>query len=320
MEKAVSKRRDGADRGPDPADAKAAGTRGRAKAGPDFVTVAATIGVVTAGVALLEVALVPGLLIGGAAVLSPRYLPKYLPRCASGCGRYSKSAAARPDAAPPGQPGVKTSLAAAPARLGNQAGRGQDHHLSDHRHGPRLYLQLRGHRRGDDGGRPLDLRVFRWANLQLRPRNRLKLFFPSEAIEDGSCSGSVRTQKGWTISRALAKPITFRTIATVIDFTTLWVTWWATLPRRRSVGLRFRRRGRLCISVTEGLGIFQFVQKIEFTRSRLPRRRTCCPRRPDAAPRLNATFIDLLIAPINSRFARPAMICERLQEVYATNQ
>lgn len=52
----------------------------------DFVTMAATIGVIAAGGALFEVALIPGMLIGGAAVLAPKYLapkylaPKYLPK------------------------------------------------------------------------------------------------------------------------------------------------------------------------------------------------------------------------------------------------
>jgi uncharacterized membrane protein len=43
---------------------------------PDFLTAAATVGVIVAGVALLEAALVPGVVIGGAAMLAPRYLPR----------------------------------------------------------------------------------------------------------------------------------------------------------------------------------------------------------------------------------------------------
>jgi uncharacterized membrane protein len=42
---------------------------------PDIVTAAATFGAIAVGVALFEAALVPGLLIGGAAVLAPRCLP-----------------------------------------------------------------------------------------------------------------------------------------------------------------------------------------------------------------------------------------------------
>ena len=49
---------------------------GQAKPTGDFVTVAATIGVIAAGVALFEVALIPGMAIGAAAVLAPKYVPK----------------------------------------------------------------------------------------------------------------------------------------------------------------------------------------------------------------------------------------------------
>jgi uncharacterized membrane protein len=66
---------------------------GRAPAGPtqDFVATAATFGVIAAGVALFEVALIPGLVIGGAAVLAPRYLPRLGKRL-----RPSPNAVARP--------------------------------------------------------------------------------------------------------------------------------------------------------------------------------------------------------------------------------
>ncbi len=47
-----------------------------AKLTPDFVAVTATIGVIGAGVALFEAALISGIVIGGAAVLAPKYLPK----------------------------------------------------------------------------------------------------------------------------------------------------------------------------------------------------------------------------------------------------
>ena len=117
----MSKRKAGVDHGSDPADPKAAGTDDRARSTPDFVTVAATIGVITAGVALLEVALVPGLVIGGAAVLAPRYLPKHLPKYLPRLRRRLRpifdAAVGRPSEPAPGQPGVR-KLLAAPARLG----------------------------------------------------------------------------------------------------------------------------------------------------------------------------------------------------------
>jgi uncharacterized membrane protein len=53
-------------------------TGNRSNLTQDVVTTVATVGVIAAGVALLEVALIPGIVIGGAAVLAPRILPKSL--------------------------------------------------------------------------------------------------------------------------------------------------------------------------------------------------------------------------------------------------
>jgi uncharacterized membrane protein len=50
----------------------------RATPGSDIVTTVATVGVIAAGVALIEAALVPGILIGGAIVLAPRLVPRKL--------------------------------------------------------------------------------------------------------------------------------------------------------------------------------------------------------------------------------------------------
>ena len=44
---------------------------------PSILTAAATVGAIAVGVALIETALIPGLVIGGAAVLVPRYLPSF---------------------------------------------------------------------------------------------------------------------------------------------------------------------------------------------------------------------------------------------------
>ena len=58
-----------------PANSQARRNDERRGEAPDFVTAAATVGAIAVGVALFEAALVPGLLIGGAAVLAPRCLP-----------------------------------------------------------------------------------------------------------------------------------------------------------------------------------------------------------------------------------------------------
>jgi uncharacterized membrane protein len=60
---------------PAPARPASAAARNDASLTQDMVTTVATVGVIAAGVALLEVALIPGLLIGGVAVLAPNYLP-----------------------------------------------------------------------------------------------------------------------------------------------------------------------------------------------------------------------------------------------------
>jgi uncharacterized membrane protein len=224
----VSKRKAGVDRGSDPADPKAADARDRARSTPDFLTVAATIGVVTAGVALLEVALVPGLVIGGAAVLAPRYLPKYLPKLRKRLRPMFDSAVGRPGEPAPGQPGVQKSPAA-PVRLGikqavaktitfriivtaldftsnyvvigeatTAAGLSSFAFVV----GPIFYLVHETGWNYFSSSETVDLRA-----LRRRPDAKAPL----------------AAGKGLTISRALAKTITFRTIATVIDFTTIYV-------------------------------------------------------------------------------------------------
>jgi uncharacterized membrane protein len=219
----VSKRKPGVDRGPDPATASA-----KARSTPDFVTVAATIGVVTAGVALLEVALIPGLVIGGAAMLAPRYLPKYLPGLRRRLRPLFDSAAGRPGE-PARQPGIKTLLAA-PARLGikqavaktitfriivtaldftsnyiviGEAATAAGLSSFAFVVGPIFYLVHETGWNYFSASESVNLRVLR------RPRLNAK--------------APLAGGKGLTISRALAKTITFRTIATVMDFTTIYV-------------------------------------------------------------------------------------------------
>jgi hypothetical protein len=83
----------------------------------DFVSTAATIGVIAAGVALFEVALIPGMVIGGAAVLAPNLAPRRLPKLRrrlqplfnSTVRRRIMSAVPLPD-----RPDVKAPLAARP--------------------------------------------------------------------------------------------------------------------------------------------------------------------------------------------------------------
>jgi uncharacterized membrane protein len=197
------------------------------------VTTVATVGVIAAGVALLEIALLPGVVIGGAAFLVPKYLlaPKYLPgmrRRLEPLLDFSPPIASK--ASPPGLPVVKAPLAF-PVRftmrqaiaktityrilvttldftvnyvvigeLATAAGLSAFALVV----GPLFYLahDALWNRFGDS-----DKRVDFTALLPLR-----------RAAETPSAE-----PRGFTISRALAKTITFRTIATTMDFTTNFV-------------------------------------------------------------------------------------------------
>jgi uncharacterized membrane protein len=198
-----------------------------------FVTTAATVGVIAAGVALLEIALIPGMVIGGAAVLAPKLLPSYFPKNFSGLRRRLKplldfSPPVASKASLPGFPAggaplpVQFTIKQAIAKtityriivttldftvnyvvigeVATAAGLSAFALVV----GPLFYLahEAAWNRFGDS-----DKRVDLAALLPLRP-------------DAGTPSAE---QRGLTISRALAKTITFRTIATTMDFTTNFV-------------------------------------------------------------------------------------------------
>jgi uncharacterized membrane protein len=185
---------------------------------------------VLAGVALFEVALVPGVLIGGAAVLAPRYLPK-LRRHRRPAPRVVARQHPKPAAALTGLPRAETPLLSLAARLGigravaktitfrvivttldfttnyvvigqlNTAAGLSAFNLVA---GPLFYLvHEAGWNYFGPAGSAVDVTA-------LTPRG-------SEA------KAASADRKGFTISRALAKTITYRTIATVMDFTTNYV-------------------------------------------------------------------------------------------------
>jgi uncharacterized membrane protein len=83
----------------------------------DFVTTAAAIGVIAAGVALFEVALIPGIMIGGAAVVAPKLAPRRLPklrRCLQPLFNSTVRRRIMPAVPLPDRPDVKAPLAARP--------------------------------------------------------------------------------------------------------------------------------------------------------------------------------------------------------------
>jgi uncharacterized membrane protein len=189
-----------------------------------------TVGlVVVAGAALFEAALIPGVVIGGAAVLAPRVLPtlrrRLRPLTNSTAARRSKPAAARPERNDVGAPQsvlpkfafgqaiaktitfriIVTSLDFSVnyvviGELGTAAGLSTFNMIA----GPVFYL---GHEAA-------------W-----------NYFGPEESAVDLASftrqRGDEETrQGGWRsieISRALAKTITFRALATLMDFATNYV-------------------------------------------------------------------------------------------------
>jgi uncharacterized membrane protein len=183
---------------------------------------------ILAGAALLETALVPGLVIGGAAVLAPKYLPglrrRLRPLFATAGGPQTAN---RPDAKRKPEAKPSTPVALAPASFGikqaiaktitfriivttldftsnyvvigelaTAAGLSTFNLVA----GPLFYFT---HETAwnyfGPAGEAVDMRA------PLRPH------------PDASQTA------GFTISRALAKTITFRTIATVVDFTANYV-------------------------------------------------------------------------------------------------
>jgi uncharacterized membrane protein len=179
---------------------------------------------VIAGAALLEAALIPGLVIGGAAVLAPRYLPGLRRRMKpSPKAKVHRPAEATGDARPNGAAAQgylrKLAIKQAVAKtitfrvlvttldftsnyvvigeLSTAAGLSTFNLVF----GPLLYL---GHEAA-------------WNYFG--PDEDATVQVPLSLGPDGKPASG----RQFTMSRALAKTITFRTIATVADFTTLYI-------------------------------------------------------------------------------------------------
>jgi uncharacterized membrane protein len=218
-----------------PARPASAPGRDKARLTQAFVTTAATVGVIAAGVALIEVALIPGLVIGGAAVLAPKYLSGYLPglrrRRQPPLKPASRRQTALPDRldvkAPPtilakslikslAQSNIKQAIAKTITfriivttldfsvnylvigELATAAGLSAVSLVV----GPLFYL---AHETAWNHYAASDERIGLGFLQPPRPEAKASLW------------------TGFTISRALAKTITFRTIATTMDFTTNFV-------------------------------------------------------------------------------------------------
>jgi uncharacterized membrane protein len=115
--------------------------------------------------------------------------------------------------------------------VSDQAGSRQDHHLPDHRHEPRFHRQLYRAWRARDGGRSVGVALVAGPLFYLAHETAWNYFCDAEKRVDLTVLVSQRpegeetpdTRRGFTISRALAKTITYRTIATAVDFTTNFV-------------------------------------------------------------------------------------------------
>jgi len=227
----VSKDKVGFNGGFEPAGRAWASASDRAKPRWDFITTAATIGVVAAGAALFEIALIPGIVIGGAVVLAPKYVPKYLPKLRRGLQPLVKISRPAEAVSPsPGRSYVKAPLAAPGGfaikqavvktitfqiivttldftvnyvvlgELATAAGLSAFGLVAR----PVFYL---AHETAWNYFGVSDKRIDLSALLAPQPNAKAPLATPG----------------GFTISRALAKTITFRTIATVMDFTANYV-------------------------------------------------------------------------------------------------
>jgi uncharacterized membrane protein len=197
----------------------------------------ATIGVVAGGVALFEAALIPGMVIGAAAVLAPKYLPKLRRRLQPLFNSNHRRQIA-PAVPVPDRPDVKVPLAA-PARLeikqavfktitfriivttldfttnyvvigelAAAAGLSAVTLVA----GPIFYFV---HETAWNYFGPSVARKFGGWGIAVDHPVLPSLPPDAEAPVEG--------RGGFTISRALAKTITFRTFATVMDFTTNYV-------------------------------------------------------------------------------------------------
>jgi uncharacterized membrane protein len=208
-----------------------------AKPSQDLVATAATIGAVAAGVALFEVALIPGLVIGGAAVLAPRYLPGLGKRL-----RPQINAHARPLAEPAARTPDRSQaegLLALPAGL--QIGRAVAKTITfrvivttlDFSSNYLVIGEL-GTAAGLSGFAlvvgPIFYFVHETAWNALGHSIERKVGPSQAAVEipirlsfDRRALGNASGFRAITMSRALAKTITFRTLATAMDFTATFV-------------------------------------------------------------------------------------------------
>ncbi len=183
---------------------------GQAKPTGDFVTVAATIGVIAAGVALFEVTLIPGMAIGAAAVLAPKYVPKLRRRL-----RPLLDSTVRrriePTLAPPDRPDVKVPPVAPAGFAIKQA-------LAKTITFQIIVTTLDFTTHYVVVGNLATAASLSASHLGVRP-----LYYLVHETAWNYLSPPVRRKTGLGGNRALVKTVTYQTIATTLDFTTHYV-------------------------------------------------------------------------------------------------
>ena len=185
-----------------------------------------TVGLtVLAGAALIETALIPGLLIGGAAMLVPRYLPNVLPGLLRRKGPRPTATRRTPAG---GQALVKAPAAMLPKfAVGQAIAKTITYRIIVTTLDFTTNYIVIGELATAAGLSTFNLvagPLFYFAheavwNYLGHPESRDDLPLLTQGEENAQLVGFA----GLTISRALAKTITFRTLATVMDFTTNYV-------------------------------------------------------------------------------------------------
>jgi uncharacterized membrane protein len=191
-----------------------------------YVTVGLTA---VAAVAVFEVALVPAVLVGGAAVLAPKYLSKYVPNVRRRVKRVMDVAAARPSKAVT-EPGNQADAGGAQSILPKLSlGQSIAKTITFRLIVTTLdfttnYLVI------GEVGTAAGLSTFNFVAgplFYLSHEAVWNYLDPAGAAADASAPADGEAREvgygGLPIGRALAKTITFRAIATVMDFTTNYV-------------------------------------------------------------------------------------------------
>ena len=207
----------------------------RANLTQDVMTTVATVGVIAAGVALLEVALIPGMIIGGAAVLAPRLFPKSLsknlPNFLPGLRRRIKPLLdfSPPIASKVSLPGLPAVSAPLPVQftIKQAIAKTITYRLIVTTLDFTVNYVVLGEVATAAGLSAFALVVgplfyFTHEALWNRFGDVDKRVDLTALLSTGAKTPSGE-REGFTISRALAKTITFRTIATTMDFTTNFV-------------------------------------------------------------------------------------------------